>query len=114
MRHLIFFFGLLLLPVGVPLLAESSVVTVRNTSDWVVMEFYMTPADVEEWGPDLLDEEVLGSGDSLTLYDISCDFWDLLFIDEDGDECILTDVALCNDNATWDITNDELLHCVSE
>lgn len=97
-----------------PLLAQKSTVTVKNLSDWTIEEFYMSPYDDEDWGDDLLGDEIMETGDTLTLTNISCDDWDLYFIDEDGDECVLEAVDLCGDRAEWNITNDELLNCVVE
>jgi hypothetical protein len=94
-----------------PTVAADSYVEVRNLSNWVIIEFYMSPSDDPEWGEDLLGYDVLETGDSLTLSNISCDYWDLMFIDEDEDECVLEEVDLCGDDATWDITDDELLDC---
>ncbi len=92
----------------------SSTVEVKNLSDWIIEEFFMSPSDDRDWGQDLLGEEVMEPGDSLTLTNISCDNWDLLVVDEDGDECVLEEVDLCGDRAKWDITDDELLNCIED
>ena len=93
---------------------DTSKVEVHNLSDWIIEEFYMSPSDERDWGYDLLGDEVMESGDSLTLTSISCDYWDIMFIDEDGDECVLEEVDLCGDRARWDITDDELLDCIED
>jgi len=79
-----------------------------------VGKLYLSPVDDDEWGPDQLEEDVLEPGDTLTLTDVPCDDWDIMIIDDDGDECILEEVDLCADEATWTITNEELLVCVVE
>ena len=93
---------------------SDSRVVVSNYSDWTIEEFYMSPVDDRDWGDDLLGDEVMETGDTLTLTHISCDDWDILIVDEDGDECVLEEVDLCGDRATWDITNSELLDCIED
>ncbi len=100
---------------ALPALAgETSKVVVKNLSDWTIEEFYMSPSDERDWGDDLLGDQVMEPGDTLTLTNISCDDWDLLGVDEDEDECVLEEVDLCGDRATWDITNGELLDCIED
>lgn len=91
-----------------------STVRVKNLSDWTIMEFYMSPYDDDDWGEDLLGRDILEPGDTLTLTNISCDEWDIMFVDEDEDECVLEAVDLCGDRAHWNITNRELLSCIDE
>lgn len=93
---------------------SSSEVVVNNLSDWTIEEFYMSSVDDDDWGNDLLGDEVMDPGYALTLTDVSCDDWDILVIDEDEDECVLEDVDLCGDDAVWNITNDELLGCIED
>jgi hypothetical protein len=98
----------------VPLYAGASdlaTVKVLNKSKWAIHHFYLSPEDEEAWGPDQLGDDVLESGSSLTLTDIECDIWDIRVVDEDGDECEIRGVALCDEDAIWKITDDELLTC---
>jgi len=44
--------------------AEDLVFDFHNESSYVVMEFYASPTDVENWEEDILGEGVLGSGES--------------------------------------------------
>jgi hypothetical protein len=91
--------------------AESASVRILNKSKWDIHHFYLSSTDSEEWGPDQLGEDVLESGSSFTLTDIECDLWDIKVVDEDGDECEIRGVALCDEDAVWKITDDELLEC---
>ncbi|MBI2214614.1 MAG: hypothetical protein HYU52_13290 [Acidobacteria bacterium] len=91
--------------------AELASVKILNKSEWDIHHFYLSPADSNEWGPDQLGEVVLESGSSFTLTDIECDLWDIKVVDEDGDECEIRGVALCDEDAVWRITDDELLAC---
>ncbi len=90
---------------------DTATVRILNKSKWDIHHFFMSPTDTEEWGPDQLGEHVLESGSSFTLTDIDCDLWDIKVVDEDGDECEIRTVALCEENAVWKITDDELLSC---
>ncbi|MFA6958851.1 MAG: hypothetical protein WC538_23515 [Thermoanaerobaculia bacterium] len=91
--------------------AETASVRILNKSKWDIHHFYLSSTDTEEWGPDQLGEDVLESGSSFTLTDIECDIWDIKVVDEDGDECEIRGVALCDEDAIWKITDDELLEC---
>lgn len=91
--------------------ADTATIKIINKSKWAIHHMYLSPNDVEEWGPDQLGEFVLEPGGSFTLTDIECDIWDIKVVDEDGDECEIRDVALCDESAVWKITDDELLSC---
>lgn len=82
-----------------------------NDSSWDIYEIYLAPSEDDEWGPDQLGDDVLESGESLTLTDIPCGDYDILLVDEDGDECTLEAVDLCGDSAEWVIDDEELLSC---
>lgn len=91
--------------------ADTATVRILNKTSWDIHHFFMSPSDVAEWGPDQLGDHVLASGSSFTLTDIDCDLWDIRLVDEDGDECIVEQVALCDEDAVWKITDDDLLEC---
>ena len=55
-------------------------------------------------------DEILANGESLTLTGVSKGKWDVRVVDEDGDECIIEDVAI-NSNDKWVIEDDDLLAC---
>jgi hypothetical protein len=86
-------------------------VTITNLSDWQLDHLYLSPAEETEWGPDQLAEEVIAKGDKFILTDIPCNTWDIKVVDEEGDECIIENVDLCNETAEWKITSKELLAC---
>ena len=107
--------GLLLSGFAVSAFADdTSNVTVINDSDWTLTEFYMSPTGIEEWGPDQLGDRKIPSGSQFTLTGVPCDSFDILLIDEDGDECVVEEVDLCANEATWHVTNDELLGCQAD
>lgn len=90
---------------------KSSTVTIVNRADWDIYELYLSPVGDDEWGPDQLGEDVIGKGDSFELHSIPCDDYDVMIVDEDGDECIIEEVDLCMDDEEWVIKNKDLLAC---
>ncbi len=86
-------------------------ITVRNRSNWTIMHLYVSPTSGNQWGPDQLGEEVIRSGGSFTLRNIPCDDYDVKLVDEDGDQCVVNAVNMCNDNSVWTITNELLADC---
>lgn len=93
---------------------KHSKVTVVNESDWRLDQFFMSPADQDDWGADQLGDAVIATGQRFTLSDVPCDTWDLKVVDEDGDECVVEAVDLCRDNAVWKLTSKALLACQEE
>ena len=95
----------------VPTFADAaSNVTIKNKSDWSIQHFFLSPVETEEWGPDQLGDEVIGTGDTFTLTGVPCDSYDVRLVDEDGDECVVAEVDICTNNG-WVINNDDLLDC---
>lgn len=89
-----------------------SVVTVKNSSLWEIHQMFLSSVDEEEWGPDQLGEQVIDAqGGSFKLSGVPCDSYDVRLVDEDGDACIVREVDLCGDNATWTISDEDLLSC---
>lgn len=91
-----------------------SAVKIVNESAWDIHQLYLSSVDEEEWGPDQLGEQVIESGDSFELNGIPCDAYDVRIVDEDGDECVVSAVALCGDKDAWVIDDDDLLSCQAE
>ena len=81
-----------------------------NQSSWEIHEVYFSSANKKNWGEDHLDDEVLEKGDSLTLSDIKAGTWDVMIVDEDGDKCVIEDVAISGTDR-WVITDKDLLAC---
>lgn len=93
-----------------PLAALAAQVEIVNKSAWDIYEVYFSPASQDSWGDDYLGTEVLENGDSLTLSGVESGRWDVLVIDEDGDECIINNVSISGSDR-WVITDDDLLAC---
>lgn len=89
---------------------ESVTVTVENQSDFAIYHFFLSPTEQEEWGIDQLRQHVIAPGESFNLNGIPCNDYDAKLVDEDGDECVLPQVEVC-DVEVWEVTNDDLLEC---
>ncbi|HBL31528.1 MAG TPA: hypothetical protein DD490_32295 [Acidobacteria bacterium] len=99
----------LLLPAAAQ--AQKSDVVIKNKSDWAIAQFFLAPVDTDEWGPDQLQEHVINTGDTFTLKSVPCDSYDVMLVDEDGDECVIGGVDICANDQGWVINNDDLLEC---
>ncbi|HKV06529.1 MAG TPA: hypothetical protein VJ725_00230 [Thermoanaerobaculia bacterium] len=91
--------------------AANSTVKVVNKSDWEIHQFFLSSSEEEEWGPDQLRDDVIGTGESFELRNIPCDTYDVMLVDEAEDECIVPEVDICGENESWVITNKILLAC---
>jgi len=103
--------GLVGFALATPANAKNATVTVVNQSDWVISQFFLSSDDEDEWGPDQLGEDVIGTGDSFKLKNVPCDTYDVKLIDEDEDECIVEEVDICGGKEVWTITSKLLLSC---
>lgn len=83
---------------------------IQNDSRYDIYRLFMSESDEEEWGPDQLQTVVLESGETYTLTDIKPGEYDIKFVDEDGDECVLRDVAIF-ENTSWVLTTQWLVRC---
>lgn len=90
---------------------KKATVKIINQSKWEIHHIFLSAVEDEEWGEDQLEDAVLAKGQSLTITGIPCDLYDVKVVDEDGDECIIEQVDLCNDDSYWKITDKELLEC---
>lgn len=95
------------LPAG----AQTAVVTLVNDTSWDIHHLYLSPVTDEEWGEDQLGEHILESGGSFDLYKIPCDDYDVMLVDEDGDECIVEDIEICEMDEEWLLDDETLLAC---
>ena len=104
---------LVLFAVALPSLAapKKAKVKIINQSKWEIHHVYLSSSEDESWGEDLLEDDILTKGDTLTITNISCDLYDVKVVDEDGDECIIEEVDLCGDESYWKITDKDLLEC---
>ena len=94
--------------------AQKSNVVIKNKSDWEIHQFFLSAVDTDKWGADQLGEDVIATGDTFTLKGIPCDSYDVMLVDEDGDECVVPEVDICGESQGWVISNDDLLECQAE
>ena len=91
--------------------ANDAAVVIKNSSSWVLTELYVSDTGEDEWGPDQLEENVIGNGETFTLNGVPCGEYDVKVVDEDGDSCVLEEVALCGGEDAWEVEDDVLLGC---
>jgi hypothetical protein len=91
--------------------APESQVELRNDSRWSIRQLYFAPIDSERWGPNQVSHNSIHAGDSFTLTDIRCDKYDVKIVDEDGDECVVRNIALCGADKIWRLGDKDLLKC---
>lgn len=99
-----------------PALASTdAAVKIRNNSSWDIHYLYLSLTSDDEWGVDQLGDDVIeANGGEFTLTDIPCGAYDVRLVDEDQDECVVSDVALCAAKGRWVITDQDLLECQAE
>lgn len=104
---------LLLLAVAVPAFArrKNANARVMNFSKWEIHHIYLSETQADNWGIDRLRGRVLVNGDTITISNLACDTYDMKIVDQDGDECVIEEVELCNGTTTWRITDKDLLEC---
>lgn len=83
---------------------------IKNSSRWAIYRLYMSSAKVEKWGPDQLGNYILRPGRSYTLTDIKPGDYDVMFVDQDNDKCVLRNVQIFK-NTYWTLRSDWLLEC---
>ncbi|MFM1846837.1 MAG: hypothetical protein RL417_311 [Pseudomonadota bacterium] len=90
--------------------ADKVSVTIVNKSSFEFHNMYLSPTSTNEWGPDQLGDNVINPGESFTLNDIPVNAYDFKMIDEDGDDCIASDVKL-NASETVEFDDADLVGC---
>ena len=93
--------------------AAAGDIKITNSSDWSLEHLYISETDKEEWGEDQLGDEIIAPGETFTLRGVPCATYDVKLIDEDGDECAVSEVDICGSGG-WKIESDDLLACQSE
>ncbi len=78
--------------------ADDATFTLTNNSDYQIDAFYSSPANDDQWGDDILGQDVLEGGQSgtVTIADGSTEcVYDLKAVDESGAEHVLEDLDIC-------------------
>ena len=87
-------------------------VTLVNQSSREIRRFYLSPVDNNNWGPDLLNESAINSGETRTLQ-VSWDQSNVKLIAEDQDGCFMNTTVEAAGNPVWTITNETSRNCGS-
>lgn len=100
----------LALTAGVSFQALAHNIKLVNQTGWDLHAVYMSPASEDNWGPDYLGDQILETGDSLTLQGVDSGTWDLLIVDMDGDQCKVMGVDISG-SETVSISGEDLVGC---
>ena len=83
---------------------------IENDSRYDIYYLYLSRTLEDNWGSDQLGNEVLDSGETFALGNIPAGEYDVKFVDEDDDACVLNDITIINDTE-WRLTTNFLLEC---
>jgi len=88
-------------------------ITVTNNSDRPIYHLYLSPADRDAWGPDLMASNTsINKGQSFTITDAACSANEVKVIAEDQQGCFSYGVVSCAQATTsWTIANDTPADC---
>ena len=79
-------------------LAVSRMTTLVNKTGLAINELYVSPSDDDEWGEDILGQDILKNGEKVEIEfarkEKTCK-WDLKVIDEDDDPIVWEAIDLC-------------------
>ncbi|HEY6291880.1 MAG TPA: hypothetical protein VI455_10015 [Terriglobia bacterium] len=84
--------------------------TMENNTGYDIYQVRLSPVNDPFWERDLLGTRVFEDGTSFTVTQISPGRYDIGFVDQDADVCVLHDVAIYN-NLSWDLSQRWLLNC---
>lgn len=120
-RRLLIICALIAVPVvtSLAMKAESTAaplldISVTNNSSREIHHLYISPADRNEWGPDLLDGRIVKTGESVSVNSV-CPANEIKVIAEDKGGCFLYQPAMCTQSSTeWIITNQTPADCGTE
>lgn len=69
-----------------------------NKTGLTVVEFYCSPSESDVWEEDVLSLDVLEDGEEVEIRfaaDTDDCLWDLMIVDEEGDEIVWSEIDLC-------------------
>lgn len=102
-----------LLASALPMAAQSSYYSFRmeNNTGYDIYQVRLSSVYQISWRPDLLGaSRIFRDGTSFTINQISPGRYDVALVDEDGDVCIVNDVAIYQ-NLNWNLSERWLLSC---
>lgn len=100
--------------VPLPVSAQGSLysLTITNDSSFTIERVYLSPSyeTTFAFSSDQLGSFALPSGYHFTVKNIRAGEYDVLFVDEDGDRCMVRNQNIFS-NLNWELTNSWLLNC---
>jgi hypothetical protein len=88
-----------------------SSVAIDNESHFAIHHLYLTESHKDKWGKDWLGSDPLEKGEKVTITGLECESYDLKLVDNDGDVCVVSDINLCLEDASWKMTDVALAVC---
>ena len=83
---------------------------IKNSSKYAISRLYVASAEDEKWGPDQLRDDTIDSGETFTLTGLAPAEYNIRFVDEKGDGCVLRKIGVFKD-LSWELTTDWLEKC---
>ncbi len=91
--------------------ARTASINIVNNSGREIVNLYLSHADADDWGSDLLPDSTIPTGQSFTIPNVSWDQSQLKVIAEDGNGCFLSTVVSGSGDSTWTISADAQADC---
>ena len=82
---------------------NASKIKIINKSSWAIDHIYFSPIDKDTWGNDILGSDEVLEPDEAIMVLVDCETWDVKFVAEDGAECVVEDLDICEVEGTWTI-----------
>lgn len=83
---------------------------ITNNSRYDIYHIYLSSSESDNWGSDNLGKYILYSGSTHTITNIVPGEYDVKFLDEDNDKCILRNISIFQ-NTSWSLTSSWLSKC---
>jgi hypothetical protein len=99
-----------LLSLSISAFAQYESIRFQNRSLWNIRNLYVSDIGSSSWGQDVLGRGILSSGSDFLYYRMNPGHYDLKLVDQDGDVCILRNVAVFDDRV-FTFNSRTLLDC---
>jgi hypothetical protein len=97
---------------AIPVAAQSNHYNLRmeNNTGYDIYQVRMSSVNDRDWERDILGSRIFGDGTSFTIAQISPGYYDVAFVDEDADVCVVHNVSIYS-NLNWNLSQTWLLNC---
>lgn len=72
--------------------ADAGKLSINNGTGAAVHQIFVSPIDLDQYGPDLLKGHVVRAGETYPLGGLQNGLYDMKIVDEKGQACVLSDV----------------------